>query len=75
MVSGVVIAEENKDVLMEAYEIATADAEERAQIKRKAAVIKRWQKLITDLRIRKKLQVEYGNAAVSASPLLNKIVP
>jgi xeroderma pigmentosum group C-complementing protein len=70
VVTGVVVAEENKDALMEAYEIATADAEERALIKKKAAVIKRWQKLITDLRIRKKLQIEYGNAAVSA-PVVN----
>ncbi|KAL7412810.1 hypothetical protein BDY24DRAFT_362949 [Mrakia frigida] len=63
--TGVVVAEENRDILMDAYEAATADAEEREQAKRKARVIKRWQKLVTDLRIRKKLQVEYGKAAAA----------
>uniref|UniRef100_A0A0W0EXG9 Rad4-domain-containing protein n=1 Tax=Moniliophthora roreri TaxID=221103 RepID=A0A0W0EXG9_MONRR len=59
VVSGVVVAEENEGVLLEAYYEAEKDASERAKRKREEKVLKLWTRLITGLRVRKRLVEQY----------------
>jgi xeroderma pigmentosum group C-complementing protein len=44
----------------QAYEESAAAAEEKALAKKEEKALKRWAKLINGLRVRKRLQAEYG---------------
>ncbi|EJC98123.1 Rad4-domain-containing protein [Fomitiporia mediterranea MF3/22] len=61
VLSGIVVAAENEEILLEAYWEAEREAEEKEQIKRRERVIKRWTRLINGLRIRQRLQEQYAN--------------
>ncbi|KAK0202067.1 hypothetical protein DFS33DRAFT_1386353 [Desarmillaria ectypa] len=60
VLEGVVIAAENKQVLLDAYWESEQDAQEKARVKREEKAIKRWTRLIHGLRIRQRLQEQYA---------------
>ncbi|THH11143.1 hypothetical protein EW145_g849 [Phellinidium pouzarii] len=75
VISGIVIAAENEETLLNAYWEAERDEDEKERKKQKERVIKRWTKLIQGLRIRQRLQEEYassGKPTASALPLNDK---
>ena len=53
---------------MDAYEQSAQAAEEREKIKKEERALKRWVKLINGLRVRRRLQAEYGQSD-NVSPL------
>lgn len=61
VIEGIVVAAENESVIIEAYLEAEQDAEERARAKRFDQICKRWVRLIQGLRIRDRLQKQYGS--------------
>ncbi|WVQ73331.1 hypothetical protein IAR50_002899 [Cryptococcus sp. DSM 104548] len=67
--SGIVVAAENKQLVLEAYEESTAAAEERERVKREERALKRWVKLVNGLRVRLRLREEYGGKGDTANPL------
>ncbi|EKC98024.1 hypothetical protein A1Q2_07686 [Trichosporon asahii var. asahii CBS 8904] len=62
VLTGIVVAAENEDAVLEAYEESAAAAEERERQRREDAALKRWSKLINGLRVRLRLRAEYGSA-------------
>ncbi|OCH87725.1 Rad4-domain-containing protein [Obba rivulosa] len=63
LVTGVVVAAENEQALLEAYWEFEHDAEEKRRAKRHEQAIKRWIKLVQGLRIRQRLQEQYADGA------------
>ncbi|KAL5524625.1 hypothetical protein ACEPAF_9765 [Sanghuangporus sanghuang] len=61
VVSGIVVAAENEETLLEAYWTAEREMEAREQVKRRERVIKRWSRIIQGLRIRQRLQEQYAS--------------
>ncbi|KAL5501487.1 hypothetical protein ACEPAH_8747 [Sanghuangporus vaninii] len=61
VVSGIVVAAENEETLLEAYWTAERETEAKEQVKRRERVIKRWSRLIQGLRIRQRLQEQYAS--------------
>lgn len=55
--------------LFEAYRETAAIDAEREEKKRKERVLKRWERLITGLKIRRRMQKEYGVSQVSLGHL------
>ncbi|KAH8114490.1 Rad4-domain-containing protein [Phellopilus nigrolimitatus] len=72
VLSGIVVASDNEEVLLEAYWEAEREAEEKERAKRKERVIKRWTRLIHGLRIRQRLQEQYANGGEPALAQDNK---
>lgn len=60
IIEGVVVAQENEAMLLEAYWEAEKDAEEKARVKREERVLKHWTRLVQGLRIRQRLQEQYA---------------
>lgn len=76
VITGIVVAEENEATVLDvsqlggsryqdsaddqAYEESAAAAEEREKAKRVDRALKRWAKLVNGLRVRRRLQAEYG---------------
>jgi xeroderma pigmentosum group C-complementing protein len=63
VISGIVVAAENEDTILEASWEAEHAAAEKEQEKRQQAVLKRWTKLVQGLRIRQRMREEYGAGA------------
>ncbi|KZV92249.1 Rad4-domain-containing protein [Exidia glandulosa HHB12029] len=63
IVTGVVVATENEEALLEAYWASVADSEEKERAKRRERVLKRWSRLVHGLRIRERLQKEYATTS------------
>ncbi|KZT11843.1 Rad4-domain-containing protein [Laetiporus sulphureus 93-53] len=61
VITGIVVAAENEEAVLEAYWEAEHDAEQKRRAKREEQVIKRWTKLIQGLRIRQRLQEQYAH--------------
>ncbi|KAL0255850.1 hypothetical protein I308_100659 [Cryptococcus tetragattii IND107] len=61
VIKGIVVAAEKKQEVLEAYEESTVAAEERERMKREDRALKRWAKLVNGLRLRLRLQQEYGS--------------
>ncbi|KAI6108538.1 hypothetical protein EV401DRAFT_2116820, partial [Pisolithus croceorrhizus] len=68
ILEGIVVAAENESSIIEAYLEAEQDAEEQARAKRFDQVCKRWVRLIQGLRIRDRLQKQYGSNQVGDGP-------
>ncbi|CCM04912.1 uncharacterized protein FIBRA_07109 [Fibroporia radiculosa] len=62
VITGIVVAAENEDVLLEAYWEAEHDAEEKRRAKQQEQVLKRWTRLVHGLRIRQRLQEQYAGS-------------
>jgi xeroderma pigmentosum group C-complementing protein len=62
VITGIVVATENQDLVMDAYEESAQAAEEREKIKKEEKALKRWVKLMNGLRVRRRLQAEYGQS-------------
>ncbi|KAA1469725.1 Rad4-domain-containing protein [Dentipellis sp. KUC8613] len=62
VISGVVVAAENEEALLEAYWEAEHDAAQKEQAKRQQNAIKRWTRLVQGLRIRQRLQEQYASS-------------
>lgn len=61
VIKGIVVAAEKEQGVLEAYEESTIAAEERERMKREDRALKRWAKLVNGLRLRLRLQQEYGS--------------
>ncbi|KAH7097516.1 Rad4-domain-containing protein, partial [Auriculariales sp. MPI-PUGE-AT-0066] len=61
IITGIVVASENEDAVLEAYWASVADSEEKERAKRQDRVLKRWTRLVHGLRIRERLLKQYGN--------------
>lgn len=61
IIKGIVVAAENEQEVLDAYEESTIAAEERERMKREDRALKRWSKLVNGLRLRLRLQQEYGS--------------
>ncbi|WWC71011.1 uncharacterized protein I206_104964 [Kwoniella pini CBS 10737] len=59
-INGIVVAKENEEMVMDAYAESAAAAEEKERMKKEEKALKRWAKLINGLRVRLRLQAEYG---------------
>ncbi|KIO32977.1 hypothetical protein M407DRAFT_18133 [Tulasnella calospora MUT 4182] len=70
ILTGIVVAEEESEALLEAYWTSEHAAEEKERQKKQERVFKRWQKLVRGLRIRQRLLKEY-----SVNGALNETVP
>ncbi|KAF9560913.1 Rad4-domain-containing protein [Agrocybe pediades] len=68
VIEGIVVAAENEEAILEAYQEAEAEAEEKARIKKEDRVLKHWVKLIHGLRIRQRLQDQYGTKSDAKKP-------
>ncbi|KAI0301205.1 hypothetical protein B0F90DRAFT_1628752 [Multifurca ochricompacta] len=60
VISGIVVAVPNEEVILEAYWEAEHVAAQKEQEKRQQAVINRWTKLVQGLRIRQRIREQYG---------------
>ncbi|KAH8806536.1 hypothetical protein DL96DRAFT_1717820 [Flagelloscypha sp. PMI_526] len=60
VLEGVVVAAENESVLLDAYWEAEHIAQDKARRKREERVLKHWTKLIQGLRVRQRIQDQYG---------------
>ncbi|KAM0748756.1 Rad4-domain-containing protein [Meredithblackwellia eburnea MCA 4105] len=69
IISGVVVAEEFADLLIEAIINTQTAADEKEFLKRQDRVLKRWKKLIIGLRIRQRIQASYHQQPVKAASL------
>ncbi|KAI0947082.1 hypothetical protein AcV7_009609 [Taiwanofungus camphoratus] len=61
VITGIVVAADNEDTVLEAYWEAEHVAEDKRRAKRQEQVIKRWTKLVQGLRIRQRLQDQYAD--------------
>jgi xeroderma pigmentosum group C-complementing protein len=68
IIEGIVVAEENEVIIVEAYLEAENDAEEKAHAKRLDQVHKRWIRLVQGLRIRDRLRKQYASNTDDATP-------
>ncbi|KAG1780652.1 Rad4-domain-containing protein [Suillus placidus] len=68
IIEGIVVAEENEIIIVEAYLEAENDAEEKAHAKRLDQVHKRWIRLVQGLRIRDRLRKQYTSNTDDATP-------
>ncbi|KAG1763604.1 hypothetical protein EDD22DRAFT_1022198, partial [Suillus occidentalis] len=68
IIEGIVVAEENEVIIVEAYLEAENDAEEKAHAKRLDQVHKRWIRLVQGLRIRDRLRKQYASNMDDATP-------
>ncbi|KIY51558.1 Rad4-domain-containing protein [Fistulina hepatica ATCC 64428] len=74
VIEGVVVASENEQLLIEAYQEAKEDAEELERIKKKERVLKNWKHLVQGLRIRQRLREQYGTEQQQvATPTVNSV--
>ncbi|CAD6566755.1 MAG: hypothetical protein TREMPRED_002955 [Tremellales sp. Tagirdzhanova-0007] len=62
VITGIVVASEQEGIVLEAYWQSAAAAEEREKAKKEEKALKRWVKLINGLRVRTRLQAEYGTS-------------
>lgn len=62
MITGIVVAQDQQSLVMDAYEQSAQAAEEREKIKKEERALKRWVKLINGLRVRRRLEAEYGQS-------------
>ncbi|KAI9890000.1 MAG: hypothetical protein M1814_004618 [Vezdaea aestivalis] len=60
VIQGVIVAEENEDVLIEAWEAAEEAREQRERIKRAKQCLTLWKKFLVGLRIVERVRAEYG---------------
>lgn len=60
---------------MDAYEESAQAAQERERIKKEEKALKRWMKLMNGLRVRRRLQAEYGQSDNVRPPLAPLIGP
>ncbi|GJJ13329.1 hypothetical protein Clacol_007581 [Clathrus columnatus] len=60
VLTGIVIAAENESAFLEAYWEFMKDVKEKERLKKEDQILKRWVKLITALRVRKRLQEQYA---------------
>ncbi|KAG8981419.1 hypothetical protein FRB90_007271 [Tulasnella sp. 427] len=80
ILTGIVVAEEQSEALLEAYWESELVAEEKERQKKQERVFKRWQKLVKGLRIRQRLLKEYSvngaqNETVPDAPQAQDTVP
>ncbi|KAK4701676.1 xeroderma pigmentosum group C-complementing protein, partial [Phenoliferia sp. Uapishka_3] len=68
ILSGVVVAEEFGDLLVDAIINSQEAADEKEFAKRQERVLKRWKKLIVGLRIRQRLQASYHQVPAKVAP-------
>jgi xeroderma pigmentosum group C-complementing protein len=61
ILTGIVVAKESEDAVLEAYWKSAAAAEEREKARRETQALKRWAKLVNGLRIRTRLRAVYGD--------------
>ncbi|KAJ9122302.1 hypothetical protein QFC22_001723 [Naganishia vaughanmartiniae] len=69
IITGIVVAVDQEKTLMKAYKESAAAAEERALTKRQGLALKRWQKLIQGIQIRRRLQDQYGDKETAGPSL------
>ncbi|CCA70644.1 related to xeroderma pigmentosum group C complementing factor (homolog to excision repair protein RAD4) [Serendipita indica DSM 11827] len=62
IISGIVVAEENQELIVSAYWESVQANQEAENLKRRERVLRRWSKLILGLQVRKRLQEEYGGS-------------
>ncbi|EIW67502.1 hypothetical protein TREMEDRAFT_33288, partial [Tremella mesenterica DSM 1558] len=68
VITGIVVAEDMESIVLEAYWESEAAAMERSRVKAEDRALKRWKKLINGLRVKRRLQEEYGQGdGVSSS--------
>lgn len=68
VITGIVVAEDQTETVMDAYRTSNAATEERERQKKVEKALKRWGKLINALRVRERLRATYGDKeGVSAS--------
>ncbi|SCV74639.1 BQ2448_7668 [Microbotryum intermedium] len=75
IINGVVVAQENADILIQAVMDSEEAADEKEFAKMQDRCLKRWKKLILGLRIRQRLQIAYHDKPVKASATAIKDKP
>ncbi|THH27307.1 hypothetical protein EUX98_g6882 [Antrodiella citrinella] len=75
LITGIVVAAENEEAVLEAFWEAEHEAEKKRNAKRQEQVIKRWTRLVQGLRIRQRLQAQYADRSEQpsgeATPVVN----
>ncbi|KAI0322385.1 Rad4-domain-containing protein [Amylostereum chailletii] len=74
VLSGIVVAAENEEAILEAYWEAEHSAAQKEHEKRQQAVIRRWTRLVQGLRLRKRLQEQYAPDGPGGSSTSNIVV-
>jgi xeroderma pigmentosum group C-complementing protein len=67
VVRGVLVAEEHADTLMKAFEEDEAERVRKQDQKREKAALTRWKKMLAGLRIKARIQAEYGTGGFAAA--------
>ncbi|KAI0032580.1 hypothetical protein K488DRAFT_49600 [Vararia minispora EC-137] len=62
VITGIIVAAENEEPILEAYWEQEHTAAQKEVEKRQTAVIKRWTRLVQGLRLRARLQAQYGSS-------------
>lgn len=60
VITGVVVAEENEDMVIDAWEVEEAEKAKREADKREKLVLSLWKKFMSGLRIVERMKAEYG---------------
>ena len=72
VISGIVVAAENEEVVLQAHWAAESAAAEKEIVKRRERCLKRWKKLIIGLRVRSRIQGEYKGKSPSKASASTK---
>ncbi|KAL9107231.1 MAG: hypothetical protein Q9227_007855 [Pyrenula ochraceoflavens] len=60
VIQGVVIAQENKEAVMDALEAYEAEQRQKEEVKQEKTILSLWRKMLMGLRIAERMQDEYG---------------
>ena len=66
VIQGVVVAAENEDLLKDAWRADAAEKHKREQLKAEKRILQTWRKFLFGLRIKERVQEEYGSGDAAA---------
>ena len=75
VITGVVVAEENEDAVIDAWEIREAERRRKEDIKREQVNLQLWRKFVMGMRIIERMRTEYagsGSTEEEINPFVNK---
>ncbi|KAI9728105.1 MAG: hypothetical protein M1834_007821 [Cirrosporium novae-zelandiae] len=74
VISGVVIAEENEDLVIDAWKIEEEERKRKEDLKRQKAALSMWRRMLMAMRVVERFKEEYGDAASNAKDEANPFV-
>ncbi|GAB7348329.1 hypothetical protein MBLNU459_g6305t1 [Dothideomycetes sp. NU459] len=73
VLTGVVVAAENEDVVIDAWEVEEAEKRRKEDVKKEALVLHLWRKFVMGMRIVERMKAEYsGTKGEEVNPFVNR---